>query len=73
MKRNQILTDQEVIDAVAENRVIPTSGVMYVDGQICLGVHLAVRCYASEGIVARLGKCGLSMKAVHKEMVYRVV
>ena len=78
LKRNRILTDQEVIDAGAENRVIPTSGVMYVDDQICLalvcmGVHLAVRSHAAEGIVARLGKCGLSMKAVHKEMVYRVV
>ena len=78
MKERPILTDQEVIDSGAQRRVVPTSGVMYVDDQICLAlvclaIHLSVRSHAAEGIVARLGKCGLSMKAVHKEMVYRVV
>ena len=78
MKERPILTDQEVIDSGAQKRVVPTSGVMYVDDQICLAIvclaiHLSVRSHAAEGIVARLGKCGLSMKAVHKEMVYRVV
>ena len=78
MKEKRILTDQEVIDFGAQERVVPTSGVMYVDDQICLAIvclaiHLSVRSHAAEGIVARLGKCGLSMKSVHKEMVYRVV
>ena len=78
MKTLRVLTDQEVIDAGAQGRVVPTSGVMYVDDQICLAVvclaiHLAMRSHAAEGIVARLGKQGLSMKAVHKEMVFRVV
>jgi hypothetical protein len=78
MKTRRVLTDQEVIDAGAQGRVVPTSGVMYVDDQICLAIvclaiHLTMRSHAAEGIVARLGKKGLSMKAVHKEMVFRVV
>ena len=78
MKERPILTDQGVIDSGAQERVVPTNGMMYVDDQICLAIvclaiHLSVRSHAAEGIVARLGKCGLSMKAIHKEMVYRVV
>ena len=78
MKERLVLTDQEVIDSGAQKRVVPTSGVMYMDDQICLAImylaiHPSVRSHASEGIVTRLGKCGLSMKAVHQEMVFRVV
>ena len=78
MKTRRVLTDQEVMDAGAQGRVVPTSGVMYVDDQICLAIvclaiHLTMRSHAAEGIVARLGKKGLSLKAVHKEMVFKVV
>ena len=63
MKERPILNDQEVIDSGAQRRVVPTRGVMYVDDQIylaivCLAIHLSVRSHATEGIVARLGKCG---------------
>ena len=48
MKERPILTDQEVIDSGAQKRVVPTSGVMYVEDQICLAIvclaiHLSVR------------------------------
>ena len=78
MKTRRVLTDQEVIDTGAQGRVVPTCGVMYADDQICLAIvclaiHLTMRSHAAEGIVARLGKKGLSTKAMHKEMVFRVV
>ena len=78
IKTRRVLTDQEVIDAGTQGRIAPTSGVMYVDDQICLAIvclaiHLTMGSHAAEGIVARLGKRGLSMKAVHKEMVFKVV
>ena len=54
MKERPVLTDQEVIDSGAQKRVVPTSGVMYVDDQICLAIvclaiHLSVRSHAAEG------------------------
>ena len=78
MKEKPVLTDQEVDDSGAQKRVVSTRGMMYVDDQICLAIvclaiHLSVRSHATEGVVGRLEKCGLSMKAVHTEMVYRVV
>ena len=78
MEERPVLTEQEVVDSGAQKRVVPTRGVMYVDDQICLAIvclaiHLSIRSHAAEGIVARLGKCRLFMKAMHKEMVYRVV
>ena len=78
MKEKPVLTDQEVNDSRAQKRVVSTRGMMYVDDQICLAIvclaiYLSVRSHATEGVVGRLEKCGLSMKAVHTEMVYRVV
>ena len=54
MKERPVLTDQEVIDSGAQKRVVPTSGVIYVDDQICLAIvclaiHLSVRSHAAEG------------------------
>ena len=78
MKERPILTDQEVFESRAQTHVVPTRGVVYAEDQfclaiVCLAIHLSARSHAVEGIVARLGKCGLSTKAMHKEMVYRVV
>ena len=63
MKTRRVLTDPEVIDAGSQDRVVPTSGVMYVDDQICLAIvclaiHLTMRSHAAEAIVARLGRRG---------------
>ena len=42
-------------DSGAQKRVVPTSGVMYVDDQICLAIvclaiHVSVRSHAAEGL-----------------------
>ena len=77
MGKRVVMNDQEVLESGNAHKVIPTGGIMYVDDQVliavlCLGIHLTMRSHAAAGIVARLGPTGLSMKAVQKEMVFKV-
>jgi hypothetical protein len=78
MAERRVLTDLEVIEAGAEQRVVPSGGAMFVDdemivGLVTFGIFLAIRAHGVEALVARLGQTGLSTKAVYSEMVFKVV